>query len=87
MLVLIPAMVLSAMPIDGEFRVVSVERREVYAGKLGRRIEQTLTAERDGVRYEIKLSRSHTRIYHSTRNLTAGDSFRPDLGDQVRKLD
>ena len=72
--------------IDADFRVVDVERNESYAGRLGRRVEQTLTVERDGKRYEIRMGRAHTGIHGSVRSYSTGDSVKPDWGDRVRPL-
>jgi hypothetical protein len=91
MLYLIPILSAHVSPIaDAEYKVVSVDRHEAFAGKLGRRVEQTLTVERDGQRYEIRLSRSHTAIRGSVKNLAAGDMLKLgslDWGTQVKKLD
>ena len=87
MLYLLP--ILSAnmnQPMANDYKVVSVERQEAYAGKLGRRVTQTIVAEKDGVRYEIKLM-SHTAIARSTRSYSAGDSIKPDWGTPFKKLD
>lgn len=86
MLYLLPILTTSlSQPMDAGYTVVSVERNEVFAGRLGRRVEQTIVAERDGKRYQIKLGRSHTAINRSTRNFAAGDTMRPDWGDIVRE--
>jgi len=74
---------------DADFTVVSVERHEAFAGRLGRRVEQTIMAERDGKRYEIKLGRTHTAIRGSTRTYSAGDVIKVggfDWGTQVKEV-
>lgn len=68
-----------------DYKVVSVERTEAYAGKLGRRVHQTLLVERDGKRYSITLGRSHTAIARSTKSYSAGDTVRPDWGSIIRE--
>lgn len=73
-------------PMAADFTVVSVERNEVFAGRLGRRVEQTIMAERDGKRYQIKLGRSHTAIRNSVRTYSAGDTFSPDWGAVVKEV-
>jgi hypothetical protein len=89
MLYLLPILSASLnQPVEADYTVVSVERHEVFAGRLGRRVEQTIVAERDGKRYEIKLGRSHTAISHSTRTYSAGDTIKVggfDWGTQVRE--
>ena len=72
--------------IDADYRVVDVDRRESFAGRLGRRVEQTLTVERDGKRYEIRMGRAHTGIRGSVRTYSAGDNVKPDWGDRVRVI-
>lgn len=72
--------------IGSEYRVVDVERHESFAGRLGRRVEQTLTVERDGKRYEIRMGRAHTGIRGSARSFSAGDTVKPDLGDWVKEV-
>lgn len=62
-----------------DYKVISAERSEAYAGKLGRRVQQTLIAEMDGKRYEIKLGRTHTAINRSTKTYAAGDTI--SVGD------
>jgi len=71
---------------EADFRVLEVSRREVYAGKLGQRVEQTLTAERDGKRYEIRVNRAHTGIRGSVREFANGDTVKPDWGWTVREV-
>ena len=76
-------------PMAGDFTVVSVDRQEVFAGKLGRRVSETLVAEKDGVRYEIKLGRSHTAIHHYSKGYSAGDTVKVDgfaWGTVIKKL-
>jgi len=72
--------------IDADYRVVDVDRRESFAGRLGRRVEQTLTVERDGKRYEIRVGRAHTGIRGSVRSFSAGDTVRPDWGYRVSQV-
>ena len=73
-------------PADAEYRVLDVSRREVFAGKLGHRLEQTLTVERDGKRYEVRLSRAHTGIRGSVRSYASGDVVTPEWGARVREI-
>ncbi len=73
-------------PVAADFTVVSVDRNEVFAGRLGRRVEQTIIAERDGKRYQIKIGRSHTAIKGSTRTFSAGDKVTPDWGATVKEI-
>ena len=91
MLYLIPILSAHVSPMTGaEYKVVSVDRQEAFAGKLGRRVEQTLTVEKDGQRYEIRLSQSHTAIRGSVKSIAAGDTLKLDSfhwGTQVKKLD
>jgi len=85
MLVLIPILTATlSQPALAEYKVVSVERQEAYAGKLGRRVSQTIVAEKDGHRYEIKL-RSHTAIRGSVKTYSAGDSFKADWGTVIKE--
>lgn len=85
MLSLLPILTANLIqPMAADFTVVSVERNEVFAGRLGRRVEQTIVAERDGKRYTIKLGRSHTAIRNSTRTFSAGDTFKPEWGTIVK---
>ncbi len=87
MLSLIPILSATVMPISHhDFKVVSVERNEVFAGKLGRRVEQTIIAEHGGKRFEIKLGRSHTAIRGSTKSYSAGDTVRMDWGTSAREV-
>lgn len=73
MLYLLPILSANMSQPAADFRVVSVDRQETFAGKLGRRVTQTLVAEKDGKRYEIKVGRSHTAIRNSTKTYSAGD--------------
>ena len=85
MFMLLPAMTGALLlPADGEYRVIEVERHEFFAGRLGRRVSQTLVAEKDGQRYQIVLGRAHTAIRGSVREYASGDIVRPDWGSQVR---
>lgn len=85
MIVLIPILsVALSQPAMADYKVVSVERQETYAGKLGHRINQTIVAERDGKRYEIKL-RNHTAIRGSVKNYSQGDSIKVDGFTVVRE--
>jgi hypothetical protein len=75
-------------PAADSYRVISVEHRSVFAGRLGYRVEQTLVAERDGHKYEIKLGRAHTAMRGSVREYGSGDQIgRLDWGDRVRRID
>lgn len=86
MLVLIPILTATLIqPATADYKVVSVDRHEAYAGRLGQRVEQTVIAERDGKRYEIKLGRTHTAIRGSTKTYSAGDSLKVDWGMVVRE--
>ncbi len=86
MLSLLPIALCVTMPVADEgFRVIDVQRHEVFAGRLGRRVTQIVTAEKDGKRYEIVLGRSHTAIRGSVRELSNGDTFRPDWGAVIRE--
>lgn len=86
MLVLIPILTATlSQPATADFKVVSVDRHEAYAGRLGHRVEQTIIAEKDGKRYEIKLGRTHTAIRGSTKTYSAGDSIKIDWGMVVRE--
>lgn len=86
MLVLIPILTATiAQPAMADYKVVSVERQEAYAGKLGRSVNQTIVAERDGKRYEIKLL-NHTAIRGSVKSYTSGDSIKIDGLTRVREV-
>lgn len=85
MLVLIPILTATlSQPALAEYKVVNVERQEAYAGKLGRRVSQTIVAEKDGKRFEIKLL-SHTAIRGSVKTYSAGDSIKADWGTVIRE--
>lgn len=62
--------------VDGDFKVVRVERKEAYAGKLGRRVSETLTVERDGVTYTVKLHEYHTALNRRARDYREGETIR-----------
>ena len=86
MLVLIPILTTALFqPVDSDYTVVSVDRHEAFAGRLGHRVEQIVIAERDGKRFEIKLGRTHTAIRGSTKTYAAGDSIKIDWGMVVRE--
>ena len=64
-----------AQNVDAEYKIVCVERTEVFAGKLGRLVNETLTVERDGATYTVKLNGRHTAI-HGHHTYREGDSIR-----------
>ncbi len=76
MLVLIPLLASSlTQPAFAEYKVVSVDRHEVYAGKLGREVTQKIVAEKDGSRFEITI-KGHTSIKGSVRSYSTGDTIK-----------
>jgi hypothetical protein len=83
MLSLLPILTATLVqPMDSGFTIVSVERREVFAGRLGRR---ALVAERDGKKYTIRLGNTHTAVRGSVRTYNAGDEFTLDTGDFAKE--
>jgi len=62
--------------VDGEYKVVRVERTEAFAGKLGRRVEETLTVERDGTTYTVHLHGYHTAITRNRHEYHEGETIR-----------
>lgn len=55
-----------AKPSLGIFEVTKYERIEVYAGKLGNRVKETLTLKRDGKVFTLGFYRYHTRVAGKT---------------------
>jgi len=55
--------------------VKSVDRVEIFAGKLGREIRETLTVESEGKTYTIRLGKAHTK-FGATTEFKSGDSIR-----------
>lgn len=49
-------------PSLGVFELTKYERIEVYAGKLGNRVKETLTLKRDGKTFTLGFYRYHTRV-------------------------
>lgn len=60
-----------ATPVSG--KIVAAERHEAFAGKLGYRIQYTLTVEANGKQTRIKTARAHTRTTRSIPDYKVGD--------------
>lgn len=89
MLYLAPLLTANMDSSVAEYRIVSVERQESFAGRLGRRVQQTLIVEKDGKRYEIRFGRSHTAINRSIPSYSAGQTIelgRADWGTQIKEV-
>lgn len=53
-------------PSLGIFDLVKYERIEVFAGKLGNRVSETLTLKQGGKTYSLSFGRYHTRVAGQT---------------------
>ena len=62
----------------GRFTVVSYVRKEVFAGKRGNRVEETLVVEQSGARYTIAFPRWHTRFSRQLQNYCPGEQVSVD---------
>ncbi|MEQ1821757.1 MAG: hypothetical protein ABL949_04555 [Fimbriimonadaceae bacterium] len=55
-------------------RIVSVDRHEAFAGKLGHRVSFDLVVESDGVRYRVHTGRYHTNVAGKVPTFSIGDN-------------
>lgn len=65
-------------PEAAPYEVVRVERSAAFAGKLGKRLETTLTLTRDGKTYRLRLPNRHTQL--------SGESPLPAPGSRLDRL-
>jgi hypothetical protein len=87
MLFLTPILVVASVPQAPTYRVVEVHRDAIFAGRLGKRIEDRLIVTSDGERYEVLVGRRHTAI-HPVPELHVGDEIRiaARLGSRANRV-
>lgn len=62
-----------ATPISG--KIISAERHEAFAGKLGYRIQYTLMVETSGKQVRVQTPRTHTRTTRVLPEYKVGDTI------------
>lgn len=69
----IPALIaLSAS--EPTYQVIEIDRKSVFAGKLGRRVTENVTLEQNGVRTLIHVGAYHTMAVRPSATLHVGDT-------------
>lgn len=59
------------------YKIVEIERRSAFAGKLGRRVHESLVLEKDGQRYTISVRGDyHTNCVRPWQRLKEGDEIK-----------
>ena len=59
------------------FKIVEIDRKTAFAGRLGLRVHENLVVERDGHRYTINVKGDyHTRFVRVSQRLKEGDEIR-----------
>lgn len=65
---------IAALTLDmPSYEVVDVQRREAFAGKLGYRVDETLTLKSDDKTFHVKLYREHSRFGKTASAFQKGD--------------
>lgn len=67
--------IFAPITVPTDYTVRAIDRQEIFAGRLGRRVDTTLTLERDGQTVNVRIGRQHT---------FAGKPLQFSVGDRVR---
>lgn len=71
------------------YKIVQIDRKTAFAGRLGLRVRENLTVERDGHRYTISVRGDyHTRFVREYQRFKEGDEIRlPALKGDTATID
>jgi hypothetical protein len=70
---LITLAAIPSTPVADVYEVTDSRRESHFAGRLGHRIEDSLTVTRDGRTYTVTIGRRHTRFEKRPHQFRAGD--------------
>ena len=76
-------MIIPTAPANTTLLITNIDRKEVFAGKLGKRVSQTLTVTADGKTYEIIVAPRHTFI-RDVQSFNVGEKVRVNGRDVVK---
>lgn len=65
--------VIALSVLNPSYTVIDVNRTEVFAGKLGTKVQQTLTLSDAATKFTVRLSTQHTHCSHSIATFKVGD--------------